>query len=202
MIPIPEGKFQMGSESGSSDEQPPHPVTINNPFYLGTTEVTFAQYDAFCEATGRAKPPDSGWPDRQTRPAINVDWKDAKDYTGWLDAMTRNACRLPSEAEWEYAARAGTTAEYALPAPHGSDDIAGEGLANCDGCGSEWDNRQTAPVRSFEPNAWGLYDMHGNVSEWVDDCWHNTYAQAPRDFWTPATVNARSRRRWHPGGPG
>ena len=97
---------------------------------------------------------------------INVDWSDARAYAHWLGAMTGATCRLPNEAEWEYACRAGTTTAYALPAPDGSDDIAGKGLANCDGCGSEWDDNQTAPVGSFEANAWGLHDMHGNVGEW------------------------------------
>ena len=91
------------------------------------------------------------------------------------------SCRLPSEAEWEYAARAGTTTKYALPAPHGSDDIEGKGLANCRGCGSEWDRSRAGPVASFPANAWGVHDMHGNVSEWVEDCWHDSYAGAPED---------------------
>ena len=161
--------------------EPLHPVTIAQPFYLGATEVTFAQYDAYCEATGRAKPSDAGWPERDKRPVINVDWNDARAYARWLDAMTGSGCRLPSEAEWEYAARAGTTTEYALPAPDGSDDIEGKGLANCSDCGSKWDGKQTAPVGSFEPNAWGLHDMHGNVWEWVEDCWHEDYDGAPDD---------------------
>jgi formylglycine-generating enzyme required for sulfatase activity len=95
--------------------------------------------------------------------------------------MTGSGCRLPSEAEWEYAARAGTTTEYALPAPDGSDDIAGKGLANCYGCGSEWDGDKTAPVSNFDSNAWGLYDMYGNVWEWVEDCWHRSYEGARND---------------------
>jgi len=166
----------------ADDELPVHPVTIAEPFYLGATEVTFTQYDAFCEATGRDQTwnQDEGW-GRDDRPVINVDWDDALAYAMWLDAMTGGGCRLPSEAEWEYAARASTTTEYALPAPDGSDDIASKGLANCSDCGSEWDGNQTAPVGSFEPNAWGLHDMEGNVSEWVEDCWHRSYQNAPDD---------------------
>jgi formylglycine-generating enzyme required for sulfatase activity len=130
---------------------------------------------------------------RDDRPVIEVDIEDARAYTSWLNAMTGGWCRLPSEAEWEYAARAGTTAEYALPAPNGSDDIKSKGLANCTDCGSEWENTFSdpvarfdpndfsAPVASFDPNAWGLYDMHGNVAEWVEDCWHASYAGAPKD---------------------
>ena len=107
---------------------------------------------------------------------INVDWSDARAYAGWLGAMTGTTCRLPSEAEWEYACRAGTTKAYALPKDTGgSDDIGGKKLANCTDCGSEWDGKQTAPVGSFPANAWGLHDMHGNVCEWVEDCWHGKY---------------------------
>ena len=95
--------------------------------------------------------------------------------------MTRKSYRLPSEAEWEYAARAGTRTRYALPAPGGSDDIANRNLANCDGCGSEWDDRLTAPVGRFSANKWGLQDMHGNVWEWTEDCWHGSYQGAPDD---------------------
>ncbi len=167
-------------------KQPVHPVTFARPFFIGKTEVTFSQYDAFRDATGRKKPSDAGWGEdqwgRANRPVIDVDWNDARAYATWLDAMTNWGCRLPSEAEWEYAARAGTTTEYGLPAPDGSDDIAGGGLANCAGCGGEWDERnRTAPVGSFPPNAWGLHDMHGNVFEWVEDCWHESYKDAPED---------------------
>jgi len=173
--------FMMGSKSGKERERPIHPVTIAQPFFLGEIEVTFSQYDVYCAATGCEKPWDEGWPEREKRPVINVNWNDASAYARWLEAMTGSGCRLPSEAEWEYAARAGTTTKYALPAPAGSDDIAGKGLANCDGCGSKWDGKRTAPVRSFEPNAWGLYDMHGNVWEWVEDCRHKGYRGAPKD---------------------
>jgi formylglycine-generating enzyme required for sulfatase activity len=112
---------------------------------------------------------------------INVSWEDARAYLVWLIRRMGKVCRLPSEAEWEYAARAGTETEYALPAPNGSDDIKGKNLANCADCGSEWDGRQTAPVGRFPANAWGLRDMHGNVFKWVEDCWHNSYEGTPRD---------------------
>ncbi|MCY4026289.1 MAG: formylglycine-generating enzyme family protein [Acidobacteria bacterium] len=111
---------------------------------------------------------------------IDVSWEDARAYAEWLSAETGERYRLPSEAEWEYAARAGTTTAYSWGA-----DI-GQNRANCDGCGSRWDNEQTAPAGSFAANAWGLHDMHGNVWEWVEDCWHDSYAQAPADgsAWT------------------
>jgi Sulfatase-modifying factor enzyme 1 len=104
-------------------------------------------------------------------------WEDTRAYVTWLSQKTGKSCHLPSEAEWEYAARAGTTTEYALPSPNGSDDI--EGMANCADCGILWDSKQAAPVGQFPPNAWGLYDMHGNVFEWVEDCWHGSYDGAP-----------------------
>jgi formylglycine-generating enzyme required for sulfatase activity len=110
---------------------------------------------------------------------FDVAWSDARDYARWLGAMTGRSCRLPSEAEWEYACRAGTTTKYALPAPEGSDDIAGKGFAHCVDCGSKWNLEKTAPVGQFPPNAWDLYDMHGNVWEWVEDCWHANYEVAP-----------------------
>ena len=178
---IPAGEFVMGSKHGSSEERPPHRVDFDRPFYLAATELSFAQYDFICELNPACDPPDDeGW-GRDDRPVINVDWHDAREYTDWLSAMTGVACRLPSEAEWEYGARADTTTEYALPAPGGSDDIADKGLANCHGCDSEWDNDKTAPVGQFDANTWGLHDMHGNVWEWTEDCWHDSYQGAPDD---------------------
>jgi formylglycine-generating enzyme required for sulfatase activity len=180
LVEVPAGSFLMGSESGADRELPQHTVTISQPFYMSATEVTFDQYEAYWATTGRRRPSDRGW-GRQERPVIYVSWEDAQGYVQWLSDQTGNECRLPSEAEWEYAARAGTTTAFALPAPEGSDDIAGQGLANCRDCGSEWDFESTAPVASFPANAWGLHDMHGNVWEWVEDCWHENYAGAPDD---------------------
>ncbi len=108
-------------------------------------------------------------------PAINVSFVDAKQYVGWLSQLTGKEYRLPTEAEWEYAARAGANTRYSW-----GDDL-GMGNANCDGCGSQWDLQQTAPVGSFKPNSFRLYDMHGNVWEWVEDRWHENYDVAPTD---------------------
>ena len=108
-------------------------------------------------------------------PVIDVSWGDAKQYVGWLSQLTGKEYRLLTEAEWEYAARAGARTRYSWG------DGLGTGNADCDGCGSPWDLKQPAPVGSFRPNAWGLYDMHGNVWEWVEDSWHETYDGAPRD---------------------
>ena len=183
LVEVPAGRFQMGSDKPGTEEYPWHPVSVAKPFWLAATEVTFAEYDAYCEATVCSTPSrqDESW-GRADRPVINVDWDDARHYVEWLSAMTGVACRLPSEAEWEYAARAGTTTKYALPAPDGSDDIEGLGLANCRGCGGEWGGKnRTAPVGQFDANAWKLHDMHGNVREWTADCWHGDYDEAPDD---------------------
>ncbi|MBL8666326.1 MAG: SUMF1/EgtB/PvdO family nonheme iron enzyme [Rhodospirillales bacterium] len=183
LAPIPAGTFMMGSER-DQDSQPVHPVTFARPFRLGQTEVTFQQWDA-CVAAGGCggyRPSDQGW-GRKMRPVINVSWQDVQAYVGWLSGRLDAECRLPSEAEWEYAARAGTGREYGLPAPDGSEDL-GQGLANCRDCGSEWDGWQTAPVigeGKFKPNKWGLYDMHGNVWEWVEDCYRGDYEGASAD---------------------
>ena len=172
MLYIPGGTFMMGSPDSevgrSDDEGPQHQVTLGD-FFIGRDEVTFAQYDAFCEATGRDKPGDAGW-GRGERPIINVSWEDAQAYAVWLTAQTggRFIYRLPTEAEWEYAARAETTTAYWW-----GDDI-GQANTNCDGdCGDNFE--YTAPVGSFDANAWGLRDTVGNVWEWVQDWYVDSY---------------------------
>ncbi|MCP5112106.1 MAG: formylglycine-generating enzyme family protein, partial [bacterium] len=123
------------------------------------------------------KPDDSGW-GRGRQPVIDVSWKDAVAYCEWLSNETGKRYRLPSEAEWEYAARAGTDTVYWW-----GDNVkqGGKVWANCGGCGSQWDNKQTSPVGSFDPNRFGLYDMLGNVYEWCQDSWHGNYEDAPTD---------------------
>ena len=172
MVVIPAGSFRMG-ESGFPDSRPVHSVRIAS-FEMSKYEVTFEEYDAFTDATGRKQADDAGW-GRGRRPVINVSWRDAVAYTQWLSSQTGEHYRLPSEAEWEYAARAGSTTKYSW-----GNDI-GHNRANCGSCGSQWDGRQTAPVGSFGANSWGLHDMHGNVWEWVQDCWKNNYRGAPTD---------------------
>ena len=176
MVVIPGGSFRMGCVSGrdcSDDEQPVHEVRVES-FELGKYEVTFEEYDRFTAATGRDRADDEGW-GRGRRPVINVSWEDAVAYTRWLSQQTGQRYRLPSEAEWEYAARAGTATVYSWG------NEVGINRANCNGgCGSRWDDQQTAPVGSFAPNGWGLHDMHGNVWEWVQDC-YGSYRGAPTD---------------------
>ena len=176
MVEIPGGSFRMGCVSGqncANDEQPVHEVQVES-FELSKYEVTFEEYDRFTSAAGRARASDEGW-GRGRRPVINVSWEDAVAYTRWLSEQTGERYRLPTEAEWEYAARAGTATAYSWG------NGIGRNRANCDGCGSQWDNRQTAPVGSFGPNGWGLHDLHGNVWEWVQDCWNESYRGAPAD---------------------
>ncbi len=176
MVVIPAGRFLMGCVSGRDcyiDEGPVHEVTVAS-FALSKYEVTFEEYDRFTEATGGARADDRGW-GRDRRPVVNVSWEDAQAYVAWLSLETGEPYRLPSEAEWEYAARAGTETAYSW-----GNEI-GDNRANCFNCGSRWDNGQTAPVGSFGANAWGLHDMHGNVFEWVEDCSHLRYVGAPSD---------------------
>ncbi len=185
MVAVPAGTFTMGapaSEDGRFEhEGPVHPVKIAAPFAVGRYEVTFAEWDT-CAAAGGCggyRPGDEGW-GRGDRPAINVSWNDAKAYVRWLSEKTGEPYRLLSEAEWEYAARAGTAARYSWG------DGIGRNRANCDGCGSRWDGGSTAPAGSFAANGFGLHDVHGNAGEWVEDCWNDGYAGAPPDgsAWT------------------
>ncbi len=161
MVRVPKGCFRMGDTQGGGEnyEQPVHQVCLEA-FAVGVTEVTFDEYDRFAVATGRSKPGDEGW-GRGTRPVINVSWNEALAYTAWLSEQTGEAYRLSTEAQWEYAARAGTETKYWWG------NKIGRNRANCDGCGSQWDAKQTAPVASFEPNPFGLHDTAGNVFEWA-----------------------------------
>ena len=186
---MPAGRFQMGdlNDGGGDDEQPVHEVTIADPFAVGQYEVTFAEWDACVAASGCTYQPNDLNMGRGSRPVINVSWKDAQEYVTWLSGKTGKPYRLLSEAEWEYVARAGSTTKY----PWGND--VGTNRANCDGCGSRWDDRITAPVGSFQPNVFGLFDTAGNVREWVEDCWHENYKGAPTDgrAWTSGKCDRR-----------
>ena len=173
MVTIEAGSYRRGSDSGERDEQPVREVAIES-FRLSITEVTFAQYITFATETVRAIPDDMGW-GRENQPVINVRWNDAKAYTEWLSQRTGQSYRLPTEAEWEYSARAGSTSAYSWG------NEVGIGKANCEGCGSPWDDKQAAPVGRFAPNAFGLYDMHGNVAEWTQDCYEENYNNTPID---------------------
>jgi formylglycine-generating enzyme required for sulfatase activity len=160
------------SEEGhESNEGPVHRVSVRQPFAIGKYEVTFAEWDA-CVSGGGCdgyRPDDRGW-GRGNRPVISVSWEDATSYTSWLSRKTGHSYRLPSEAEWEYAARAGTTTRY-----HFGNSISSS-QANYGG-----NKDKTVPVGSYPANAFGLHDVHGNVWEWTEDCWNGGYAGAPSD---------------------
>jgi formylglycine-generating enzyme required for sulfatase activity len=178
MVVAPAGSFMMGSpptEKGhNAAEGPQHTVTIAKPFAVAKFQLTFDEWDT-CVAYGDCPHVGDGGFGRGQRPVIFVTWDDAQRYAAWLSKMTGKPYRLLTEAEYEYATRAGGQTAY----PWG-DDI-GKNNANCKGCGSKWDAKQTAPVGSFKPNAFGLYDMIGNVFEWVEDCVHSNYDDAPTD---------------------
>ena len=188
MIVIPAGKFMMGSPAshGSGgdpvlaaralygNEQPLHEVTLARSLAISKYDVTFANWDACAAVGGCAHITDNGM-GRGSKPLVNVTWKQAQHYVGWLAKLTGRPYRLLSEAEWEYAARAGTTTAY-----YWGEEI-GKGNANCIGCDSAWDGRETSPVGSFKPNPFGLYDMAGNVWQWEEDCYQNNYIGAPTD---------------------
>ena len=206
MVAIPAGKFLMGSpasEPGRFDSEGPQHVVQVKAFALGKYDVTSKQFLEFLAATGYQPKPcnktlNLGWqyagrglayPPSENEPpdwpAVCLDRKDALAYIAWLNAQVKSAhpslanrggpYRLPSEAEWEYAARAGTATSRWWG------DAIGGNNANCNGCGSIWDNRVLAPVDAFKPNAFGLYGLLGNDWDWTQDCWHPSYVGAPAD---------------------
>lgn len=209
LLVVPAGEFTMGSddvESSHPDEKPAHRVRIGRAFAIGKFEVTFEQWDACVADRGCPPLADEDW-GRGTRPVINVDYPAARGYAAWLTRKTGKPYRLPSEAEWEYAARAGTTTAWhwgtiedgiGVPAAcrfANSHDITSK-TARPDftwlAHPCEDGYTYTAPVGSFEPNAFGLHDMLGNVREWVEDC-EQPYRETPTDG-SPAVVEGCEKR--------
>ncbi len=187
LVAVPRGSYRMGPSLSV------HRVVIGEPFAVGMYEVTFDEWEACVRGGGcnGYRPDDEGW-GRGRRPVVNVDWGDAKAYVEWLSRETGKEYRLLSESEWEYVARGGSRTRY-----HWGDSIR-QNRANCNGCGSRWDNERTAPVGSFGANGFGLYDVHGNVWEWVEDCWNDDYVGAPSDG--SAWESGQCRRRVLRGG--
>jgi len=175
MVALRPAGFRMGGSAAdpTSDARPVHRVTLDA-FLIGTHEVTFDEYDAYVRATGARRPSDFGH-GRGRQPVVDVSWPDAVSYIGWLSRRTGHRYRLPTEAEWEYAARGGTVTAYwwGVAPMHGR--------AVCFDCGTRWDRRGPAPVGSFPANPFGLHDTAGNVAEWVADCYRPGYRNAPAD---------------------
>ena len=184
MVSIAGGEFVMGSPSSEagrhSDEGPQHRVAVP-PFEMGRHEVTFAEWDA-CVADGGCdhSPDDNGW-GRGHNPVINVSWHDVQQYIIWLNRRSGTTYRLPSEAEWEYAARAGTITPFATGECISSDQANFRGDLPYGGCESGEYRARTAEAASIPPNPWGLHDMYGNVWEWTADCWADDYRGTPLD---------------------
>jgi formylglycine-generating enzyme required for sulfatase activity/serine/threonine protein phosphatase PrpC len=175
MIKLPAGSFRMGGASAvvSADERPRHKVNIRS-FMVSVYEVTFDEYYRFAKATKRKKPK-SGGQDTKTHPVVDVSWDDAFAYTRWLSKQTGKRYRLLSEAEWEYAARGGTTTSFWWGYKSGVSN------AHCFDCKSDYNTSKSAKVGTYKPNPFGLYDTAGNVFEWVHDCYHRNYNDAPDD---------------------
>ncbi len=201
MVVVPAGRFTMGSpdtEPGhQSEESPQHQVRISKPFAAGRFSVTFAEWDA-CVADGGCggySPDDQGW-GRGDRPVIYVSWDDAKAYVKWLSNKTGKEYRLLSEAEREYVTRAGTTTPFWWGTSISTDQANYDGTSTYGGGSKGEYRRKTLPVNSFAPNPWGLYQVHGNVWEWVEDCWHDNYIDAPSDgsAWTAENCSRRVLR--------
>jgi formylglycine-generating enzyme required for sulfatase activity len=191
MIVVPAGYFLMGAKDGepgsTPDERPQHEVYFAQPFSVGRFPVTFSEWDACVAARGCSyQPTDQGW-GKGRRPVVNILWDDAKEYVAWLSRTTSRPYRLLSEAEREHVARAGTTTAYWWG------DSFFPAQANCAPADSDLSpasisdlpqhiaSAQTLPVQSFAPNPWGLYQVHGNVYDWVEDCWNDNYSGAPSD---------------------
>jgi formylglycine-generating enzyme required for sulfatase activity len=184
MVVIPAGEFSMGS-SETPYEKPIHKVVIASPFAIGRREVTFEEWDR-CFSAGGCKhwPEDHGW-GRGRRPVIDISWDDAKTFLAWLSRITKQPYRLPTEAEWEYAARAGTNSPFWW-------GRSTTGNAVCEDCSTP-PPRQTMPAGSIQPNGFGIYDVAGNAAEWVEDCWNESYHGAPADGTPWTTGQCRQR---------
>ena len=211
MVVIPTGSFMMGSTAEETSkfevadtlaawEKPRHEVEISESFALARYATTFEEYLAFCEATDREKPGDHGW-GRGRRPVINVSWDDATDYCEWLSERTRQSYRLPSEAEWEYACRAGTETAFSFGDVISTDQANYDGNYTAGGSKQGICHEKTVPVDypGFQANAFGLLQMHGNVREWCEDDWADSYEAARMQ--SPLILSPRGPYRVVRGGP-
>ncbi|MDP6174921.1 MAG: SUMF1/EgtB/PvdO family nonheme iron enzyme, partial [Rhodospirillales bacterium] len=219
MVTIPPGSFRMGDLTGKGPgaEQPAREVEVSTPFAIGKYEVTAGQFAKFIIATGREQEGgcwtfeegawekdkgkswrSPGFPQTASNPLVCVSWNDAQAYVAWIAKETGKAYRLPTEAEWEYAARAGTKGIYHFGGgvkelcgyANGADSSTPVDWRN-QSCNDNWSD--VAPVGSLKPNAFGLHDMHGNVWEWVEDCWNIDHEDAPDDTAARKKKNCKER---------
>lgn len=214
LILIPAGQFTMGSptsEQGRNSNETQHQVTLRYPLAVGKYDVTRAEFAAFVNATEfRSYDADGcfvyngkdwrknlsanwqqpGFDQSGNDPVVCVSWNDAQAYLSWLSQQTGHRYRLLSESEYEYAARANTTTAYWWG------DSVDTGRANCGDCGSQWDKKSTSPVGSFQANPFGLYDMNGDVWQWINDCWNDKYDSAPTEgsAWDTGSCERRVQR--------
>lgn len=202
MVVVPAGEFMMGSPNDEEErltyESPQHLVKIPSPFAVGRFAVTFDEWDAcvaegHCGGASLSRGYDEGW-GRGRRPVINVSWNDANAYVAWLSNKTGKIYRLLSEAEREYVTRAGTTTPFWWGKSNSADQAQYNSLSSYGGGKTRARiANKTLPVDSFAPNPWGLYQVHGNVTEWVEDCWHENYVGAPTDGSAWVTGDCRFR---------
>ena len=174
LVALPRGGFTMGSNNDDPSERPAFHVMINSAFAIGKYEITVEQWN-ICVTNGGCIQTGSDGDRTPNLPVRDISWDDARSYTAWLSRVTNKTYRLPSEAEWEYAARGNTTTRYWWG------DQMTTGKANCKDCGEPWHAGAPAPSGSFAANPFGLFDMNGSVWEWVNDCWHASYQRAPSD---------------------
>jgi formylglycine-generating enzyme required for sulfatase activity len=200
LVVVPAGSFTMGSPENeadrSSDEGPQHTVTFTRPFAMGKYEVTYGEFLSFVKATGRAMEScfhEPGFPQTERHPATCITWTDAKAYVEWLNSITGSTYRLPTEAEWEYAARAvtrpGTYPSYSFG--NSIERLCEYANSAETSCNDGYEG--TAPVGSYKPNGFGLHDLHGNVWELIEDCPTDSYSNAPTDGTAASGGNCAKR---------
>lgn len=198
LVSLPAGTFTMGNNASDPSERPAHQVEIAAPFAIGKFEITVQQWNACVTANGcpRVPQPPNTSP---SAPMRDVSWDDAQQYVKWLSLISSQPYRLPTEAEWEYGARGGTATPYWWGQQMAT------GKANCKECGQPWSSDRPANAGSFPPNPYGLHDTSGSVWEWVADCWHNNYKDAPSDgsAWDEPNCRVRVIRggSWREGAP-
>ncbi|MBD8533206.1 MULTISPECIES: formylglycine-generating enzyme family protein [unclassified Massilia] len=174
LVALPTASFTMGNNTSDPSERPAHKVTIGAPFAIGKFEVTVQQWTACVTANGCPRVPLS--PETSaSAPMRDLSWDDAQQYVKWLGMISGQPYRLPTEAEWEFAARGGAATPYWWGAQMA------QGKANCKDCGQPWNSERPANAGSYPPNGYGIHDTSGSVWEWVADCWHNNYKDAPAD---------------------